>query len=310
MLALVIATIFVNTLVLGFNSSSPTYAYSPCNCVIFAMDDIADYGVNNVQLATMDYFISKNLPFTASIIVSKLVNSSNLKVFHKIEEGVDKGLFDLAIHGYRHIDYSKLTKEEQESNFSEARGKLEYLFGKRANIFIPPYNEFNLHTIEAMSDLNISLISSSPDEEQTTFNPYNNNKELLVTDNSKMEVSRVSDKKPLVYHAPYTLSFYALHRERQLFGDDLIQEAMRLIDESIAKYGYAQVRLHPFDFAQVRPNSSDLPQGPDPGRGPFNNKLDETKFHELIKIIDILLQRNITITSLREIYPPYIKPPL
>jgi hypothetical protein len=203
-----------------------------------------------------------------------------------------------------------LTKEEQESNFSEARGKLEYLFGKRADIFIPPYNEFNLHTIEALSDLNISLISSSPDEEQATFNPYNNKKALLVTDNSKMEVSRVSDKNPPVYHAPYTLSFYALHRERQLFGDDLVQEALRLVDGNITKYGYAQVRLHPFDFAQVRPNSSNLPQGPDPGRGPFNNKLDETKFHELIKIIDILLQRNITITSLREIYPPYIKPPL
>jgi peptidoglycan/xylan/chitin deacetylase (PgdA/CDA1 family) len=297
---------FANTFILGFNSSS-TYAYSPCNCVIFTMDDMADYGVNNVQLVVMDYFISRNLPFTASIIVSKLVNSSNLKVFHKIEEGVDKGLFELAIHGYRHIDYSKLSKEEQESSFSEARGKLEYIFNKRADIFIPPYNKFNLHTIEALSDLNISIISSSPDEEQTTFNLYNK-KPLLVTDNSKIEVSRVSDKKPPVYHAPYTLSFYALHRERQLFGDGLIQEVLRLIDESIAKYGYAQVRLHPFDFAQVRPNSSDLPQGPDPGRGPFNNKLDETRFHELTKIIDILLERNIRITSLREIYPPYTKP--
>jgi hypothetical protein len=71
MLALIIVSIFVNTLILGFNSSSRTYAYSPCNCVIFVMDDIEDYGVNNVQIAVMDYFISKNLPFTASIIVSK-----------------------------------------------------------------------------------------------------------------------------------------------------------------------------------------------------------------------------------------------
>jgi peptidoglycan/xylan/chitin deacetylase (PgdA/CDA1 family) len=303
MLGLIIVSIFANAIILGFNSTS-SYGYSACNCVIFAMDDIADYGVNNVQIAVMDYFISRNLPFTASIIAGKLANSSSLKVFYKIEEGVDKGLFEIAIHGYRHIDYSKLTKEEQESNFSEARGKLEYLFYKKADIFIPPYNKFNLHTIEAMSDLDINLISSSPDEEQTTFNPYNN-KALLVPDNSKIEVSRVSDKKPPVYHAPYTLSFYALHRESESFGDDLVQEVLRLIDESIAKYGYAQVRLHPFDFAQVRPNSSsDLPQGPDPGRGHFDNKLDETKFHELTKIVDILLERNIRITSLGEIYPP------
>jgi peptidoglycan/xylan/chitin deacetylase (PgdA/CDA1 family) len=116
------------------------YAYSACNCVIFAMDDMEDCGDDNVQLATMDYFISKNLPFTASIIVSKLVNSSNLKVFHKIEEGVDKGLFDFAIHGYRDINHSQLTKEEQESDFSKANDKLEYLLGKRADIFMPPYN--------------------------------------------------------------------------------------------------------------------------------------------------------------------------
>ena len=38
---------------------------------------------------------------------------------------------------------------------SLAIAKLEYLFGKRADIFIPPFNTFNLHTIEAMSDLNI-----------------------------------------------------------------------------------------------------------------------------------------------------------
>jgi hypothetical protein len=58
---------------------------------------------------------------------------------------------------------------------------------------MPPYNDFNLHTIEALSDLNISLISGSPDKEWTIFNPHNN-KTLLVSNNSKMEVNRVSDK--------------------------------------------------------------------------------------------------------------------
>jgi peptidoglycan/xylan/chitin deacetylase (PgdA/CDA1 family) len=123
-LALIIASMFANTIILGFNSTH-SYAYSPCNCVIFAMDDIADYGVNNMQIAVMDYFISRNLSFTASIIVSKLANSSDLDVLHKIEEGVDKGLFELAIHGYRHINHSKLSKEEQERDFSNASDKLE-----------------------------------------------------------------------------------------------------------------------------------------------------------------------------------------
>jgi hypothetical protein len=70
------------------------------------MDDIADYGSNKVQSATMEYFISKNLPFTSSIIVSQLANSSDLDVFHKIHEGLDRNLFEIAIHGYRYIDHS------------------------------------------------------------------------------------------------------------------------------------------------------------------------------------------------------------
>jgi hypothetical protein len=63
-----------------------------------------------VQLATMDHILSENLPFRASILVSKLANSSNLDVFHKVEERLDKALFELAIHGFRHADHSLLIK--------------------------------------------------------------------------------------------------------------------------------------------------------------------------------------------------------
>jgi peptidoglycan/xylan/chitin deacetylase (PgdA/CDA1 family) len=281
---------FAHTAILVFYSNSSS-AYSSCNCVIFAMDDMKDYGLNNVQLATMDYFISKNLPFTASIIVSGLANSSNLKVFYKIEEGIDKKLFEIAIHGYRHINHSIMTKEEQEDDFRNASEKLEYLFGKRADIFIPPYNEFNLHTIEAMSDLNISVLSASPDREQATTNPYKS-QTLVVTNNSKIEVSRISDQKGFVYHAPFSASLFRLHGIG-LFGDDLVHETLRLIEDSIAEHGFAHVRLHPGDFSQV-----------DAISGKAINEVDNIKFQELTKIVDSLAERNIRIASFREIHPP------
>lgn len=121
------------------------------------MDDVNDSVFSKVQLATMDYFISRNLPFTASIIVSQFANSSHLDVFNKVQEGLDMKLFEIAIHGFRHVNHALLTKEEQKDDLSSANAKLEYIFGKRADIFIPPGNEFNLHTIEAMTDLNITL---------------------------------------------------------------------------------------------------------------------------------------------------------
>src|SRR5918992_12376 len=290
MIILIAFAIFAHTIILGLNYS-PSYAYSPCNCVIFAMDDIADYGGTKVQLATMDYFLDRNLPFTASIVASKLANSSNLDVFHKVEEGVDRGLFEIAIHGYRHVNHTLLTKEEQSNDFSKAKGKLEYLFGKRADIFIPPGSEFNLYTIEALSDLNITLFSTSPDSEQTTSNPYKS-QTLVVTNNSRLEVSKISDEKPLVYHTPFSVSFLRLEGVNGLSGDRLVEESLRLIDESIAKYGFAQVRLHPADFSQVNATS-----------GKIMNEVDDNRFQHLITLVNNLEDRNIRIASFSEIYP-------
>ena len=290
MIILIAFAIFAHTIILGLNYS-PSYAYSPCNCVIFAMDDIADYGGIKVQLATMDYFLDRNLPFTASIIASKLANSSNLDVFHKVEEGVDRGLFEIAIHGYRHVNHTLLTKEEQSNDFSKAKGKLEYLFGKRVDIFLPPFNDYNLHTIEALSDLNITLFSTSPDSEQTTSNPYKS-QTLVVTNNSRLEVSKISDEKPLVYHTPFSVSFLRLEGVNGLSGDRLVEESLRLIDESIAKYGFAQVRLHPADFSQVNATS-----------GKRINEVDDNRFQHLTQLIDRLEGRNIRIASFSEIYP-------
>ena len=90
----ILLSIFTNAAIL-VSSSAPGYAYSPCNCVSFVMDDVNDSTFSKVQLATMDYFISQDLPFTASIIVSLFANSSDLNVYHKVQEGFDEGLFDI-----------------------------------------------------------------------------------------------------------------------------------------------------------------------------------------------------------------------
>jgi peptidoglycan/xylan/chitin deacetylase (PgdA/CDA1 family) len=261
------------------------------------MDDINDSGYSKVQLATMDYFISKNLPFTASIIVSQLANSSHLDVFHKIQEGLDRKLFEIAIHGYRHVNYALWTKEEQNDELSKANARLQYLFGKRADIFIPPGNEFNLHTIEAMADLNITLLSTSQHLEKITTNPYKS-QPLVITNNSRLEVSKISDQKPLVYHAPFSVSFLWLKRHR-LSGEGLVEESLRSIDESVSRYGFAQVRLHPSDFSQVNATS-----------GKPINEVNSTRFQQLTRLVDSLGERNITIASFKDIHPPSTIPSL
>ena len=81
---IILLSIFAHAAILG-SISTPSYAYSPCRCVIFVMDDVNDSTYRRVQIATMDYFLDRNLPFTAGIIVSLFLNSSYLDVFHKVE---------------------------------------------------------------------------------------------------------------------------------------------------------------------------------------------------------------------------------
>ena len=142
-----------------------------------------------------------------------------------------------------------------------------------------------------MADLDITLLSASPHSERTTSNPYKNQTFLVVTNNSRLEVSKISDEKPLIYHAPYSVSFQWF-KKQGLSGDELVEESLRLIDESIAKYGFAQVRLHPSDFVQLDTTS-----------GKLIDKVDNIKFQELTKIVDSLAARNIRIASISEIYP-------
>ena len=287
---IILLSIFAHAAILG-SISTPCYYYSPCIFFFFLMEDVNDSTYRRVQIATMDYFLDRNLPFTAGIIVSLFGNSSNLDVFHKVEEGVDKGLFEIAIHGNRHVNHAALSKEEQINDLSFAKGKLEYLFGKRADIFIPPGSEFNLNTIEVMADLNITLLSSSERSEQIISNPYKN-QTLVVTNSSKLQVSKISDEKPLVYHAPFSVSFLWLQRQG-LSGEELLEESLRLIDESIATYGFAQVRLHPPDFAQVNATT---------GKG--IDELDTIRFQDLTQLVDMLEARNLKIATFSDIYPP------
>ena len=71
-----------------------------------------------------------------------------------------------------------------------------------------------------------------------------------------------------------------------LSGDAAVQTALRLLDESISNHGFAQVRLHPADFAQG-----------DRLRGKAINELDEIQFQKLTKIMDSIVERNIRFAS-------------
>lgn len=62
-----------------------------------------------------------------------------------------------------------------------------------------------------MVDLEKTLFSATPDWEQTISNPkIIVNSSIVVTRNSKLRVSKLSDQEAPVYHAPFSVSFLRL----------------------------------------------------------------------------------------------------
>ena len=71
-------------------------------------------------------------------------------IYQKINEGYKKGLFEIGIHGWDHVDYTKLTENEQRLSLLKANQKMYTLFGNYSKIFIPPFNLFDNATMSAM----------------------------------------------------------------------------------------------------------------------------------------------------------------
>src|SRR3954452_3147699 len=140
---------------LTYNSNST----KPCNCVIFRMDDIQDYWIEQGQIVPMDLFLSKNKSLSLGLIMNEIGNDS--KLIDKVKEGFNKGNFELALHGWNHTDYSKLSEQEQTKSLGMAKAKLNTIFRINASIFIPPEDGFNLDTIKAMQQNDLRVLSSN-----------------------------------------------------------------------------------------------------------------------------------------------------
>src|SRR5918912_1850716 len=150
-------------------------AHSLCNCVVFRMDDIQDYWIKSGQLTPMDLFLSRNYSQNLGIIMGDI--GSDSEIVNKVRDGSQRGLFELAIHGWNHTDYTKLSEEKQRSSLYDANRKMVALFGKASQIFIPPYDQFNSDTLNAIRQLDLKIITGNTSSiADLNLNSNSNNK--------------------------------------------------------------------------------------------------------------------------------------
>jgi peptidoglycan/xylan/chitin deacetylase (PgdA/CDA1 family) len=247
-----------------------------CRCVIFRMDDIQDYWIQVGQLTPMDLFMSKNQSLSLGLIMNHIGNDS--KVIGKLQEGVQKGLFELDIHGWDHIDYTQLSEAEQKDSLYKANEKMQMLFGNTSDIFIPPLDQFNNSTLKAMNDLGLRILSSQASKEYE----FNENRSVFISDRKTGD----SKKNQTIYHLP-AMVFYKVYNETSNTKNPT-EKILSDVMKDIAKYGYSVILFHPQDFMKIE-------------NGSFTNVVDYKEVEDLSRLIDSILSKNISLTSFSKI---------
>jgi Polysaccharide deacetylase len=266
-----------------------------CNCVVFRLDDLQDYWINDTQILLMDSFIDRGLNLTAGLIMHNIGNDSS--IIKKVSEGYKKGLFELGLHGWEHVNYTRLSEDEQRISLLNANEKMQRLFGNKSDVFIPPYNEFNNGTIKAMMKVNLKVLSSSLYEEEN----LNQGKDIFIdkgnnnyASTSSPTIPNVNDieqaRSPIVYHLPETNEFerYQNHTWIKIPVDKILRDTF----ESIDNYGYAVISLQPQSFIKTD----------NAGRPNFTmHEIDAHDLEDLSLIIDTLLNNKVKIVSFSDI---------
>jgi peptidoglycan/xylan/chitin deacetylase (PgdA/CDA1 family) len=254
-------------------SSSPNS--SACNCVAFRVDDVSDNRIAG-NLAVLNLFLSENQPLTLGIVMNHIGRSPIL--MDKIMEGTNKGLFELALHGYDHLNYVKLSGQEQMDQLSKANERMNDLFGKPSKIFVPPYDTFNNYTVNALSRLDIPIISAGDFE-------YSQNSQYHIF--STINPVAHDGKSNQVYHLARSTGI-------EDFGDNNLpiklplQTTLNRAYAAISKYGYAIIVMHPTSFLTMK-------------NGKYTNIVDQNEINNVKTLINSVKSKNIHITSMSKI---------
>jgi peptidoglycan/xylan/chitin deacetylase (PgdA/CDA1 family) len=257
----------------SFSISEKKYDTPKCNCVVFRLDDLHDTEFQAGQIIPMELFLSKNQTLSLALIMNLIGNDS--KVINKVQEGVSKGLFELGIHGWNHTDYRNLTQKEQRNSLELANEKMKLLFGKESKIFIPPDGEFNNDTIKAMNQLGFRIISSGMWAEES----FDQGKSIF---NTTAKVQENDSLRQQIFHLPITVSFKDYDNGKWIKNS--IENIVNNATNSIDKYGYAIIVIHPQDFLKIE-------------NGEFVDILVPNEIKDLSLLIDSILSRGIDIVS-------------
>jgi peptidoglycan/xylan/chitin deacetylase (PgdA/CDA1 family) len=254
-----------------------------CKCVVFRLDDVSDARAG-VLLSVLDAFMSKNQDLSLGLVMKNTGKAT--KMIETIRSGVDKGLFELDLHGWDHVNYAKMNFGEQVKTLRDANNKMNVLFGVSSKVFIPPYNDFSNSTVDAMNELGLDVLSSGLYKySNPAYSQYDVFSEFVARNNSEDRV----------YHLPRMTGIdkYIDTVNGTKMTKPPIETILKDIDSYISEFGYAIITMHPPSFLKLDKS------------GKTTNVTDEERIEELRRLIDLIIARDISITTFSDIVGRY-----
>jgi len=249
--------------------------------VIFRLDDVQDWFASNGTNAVLDLFMHKKIPLTTAIIASAI--GKDQSVVSRTAEGIKNGLFEPALHGYLHVDYTQLSPSNQTTSITKGNIVIKSLFGVHPFIFVPPYNTYNNETLGALTSHDMNVLSSTIGTEQfqhTDANIYNASQPCGTAEAG------------VVCHIPARVS--AANDFRVIEGSNITHytnaQLESLMADNVAKYGYSILVLHPTDLVYTDPKTGKELQ----------NKVDPRQLAQLNTLVDNL-KAKYAVTSMEDL---------
>jgi hypothetical protein len=147
--------------------------------IVFRLDDFSAVSSTDIERRIIGLFREHRaavtlgvIPFVCAQDIADPSRQSPLPLpADKVEilrAGVEDGTIDVALHGYSHqtagvsakTEFAGLVYGDQLEKLARGKAALEKASGSPVRIFIPPWNSYDLNTIQALDQLQINIISA------------------------------------------------------------------------------------------------------------------------------------------------------
>lgn len=218
----VLLLFFISNL-MHYSSSSPGYT---CQCVAFRLDDVQDHYLNKVNMQIMKVFQEKNASLTLGIVGNFF--GQDEKLISLIKDRINNNNPELAIsnHGWNHEDFRRFSIENQSLLIKRTNEKINHILGVIPSVFIAPFDVFNNDTLVALTENGIKYITAFVDYDP---GPY------------------ASSKDGMPYHFPSAAT--TSNNNDTFWWGIKHQDTFEQIQNSVLKYGFAVVEMHPYEYS-------------------------------------------------------------